>query len=349
MTVNFGNTYGSGYAAFLEPVQTQTPVDLLAKYQDDALSDEDFKRLLVNQDDTKHDPIENLTTANLDDALSEEDFQRLLVNQDDTVNAPIENRATAILIHLQTLVDGIKRDDIEKGTLCSEKDALDASQETSLNAPGSAKAANAFDYPYASEEREDSFSDHRFDPFMRDTNFDDQDYIKRPADSAGAVKNLIISLASIIFGIDFSDKTSKDTRSFAEQEIGLKDDRNLWEDELRNYYKSNYHRNVNEAFSRAEKLISERKSYAKYISYHRFTLLATTIISIVGFTFQKQLLAYVSGGAAVVTFVSMVAYYGSSSFKQDNLASGLKTTIDHLEKIGSTNWIAKNHPLLSYD
>ena len=107
----------------------------------------------------------------------------------------IENATATIILHLHTLADGKPRKDLE-AAFHSPAKAIDFDEIVSEVAP------------------RDYFVDSRFNPFRQETNFDEQDYMKRPSHTLKAINQLISDLVSMLFGIDLIKSDDKDTRTF---------------------------------------------------------------------------------------------------------------------------------------
>lgn len=268
---------------------------------------------------------------NKGDVLTDEEYKEFeqLQKQVDVV----ETDTTKVLIHLHTLADGINRDDIEvAATLLATKKNDNRFSDNSL--------------PFESDYYDDFVYERRFNPFRRDSNFDDQDHSNRPAHTIEGIKKVISGLATILFGVGIGEPKGDllDHRHPEEMEAALKIDINTWNNDLSHHYNTFYGQNMHEAFCRAEFLINARKVYAKAVFYQRVTLYATAILAAVGMIIGKKALAYVSLTASVATFLYMVTDYGSNSFKQANLAAGLKASTEYLERHGSTNRITLSIP-----
>lgn len=305
--VNPGHGAYSDFYDSPKPEQKHSEDKDLLRFQTDALSDEDFQNLYLAQF--------------RDDALTDEDFQRLVPPP--TIVDKVENRTIAILTNLATLADGFDRQDIVGATVTATVDD------------------HSVDF-LKDDQSDDFYHEHRFNPFRRDTNFDDQGHMEQPANTLKAIKNLVTALATVLFGVEFSKKGNNDQRSLEQLEDNFKSDKAIWNKDLSKQYKDYFDRNMNETFSRAEILINERRYYRKIVYYQRVTLCATTILAATGLITGKKALTYIGLSASLITFIYMIALYGSSSFKLANLASEIQTSTGFLEKIGSTYRIRSN-------
>lgn len=317
MSVSLNSHNGlQAYADFYDsPLPERKPAEVdLGEFQSDAVSDEVFQKILDNPQIIDKD-LKNFQG----DALTDEDFQKKYVMPQKVVDK-VEKGTIGILANLLTLADGTDRQSIVDATVSSAGVKLDDLQD----------------------EPEDDFYHHRYNPFRRDTNFDDQDHMERPANTLKAVKNLISALAAILFGIELSKKEHIDQRSLMEMEDNFKTDKTIWELELSKKYKPYFDRNMNEAFIKADSLIKERKRYAIIAYYQRITLFAGTMVAAAGLLTGKKIITYAGMSASLITFIYMIAMYGSSSFKQANLASEIQTSAELLEKMGSAYRLADN-------
>lgn len=257
------------------------------------------------------------------DALGDEEYKKFLEGEKARI-AAIEAKTTAILVNLQTVVDGMNRKDIKKAILPPlQKQQSDKS---------------AVDDPF--QDYNDLFRESRFTSFRRESNFDDQNFLGRSGNTLETINKLISKLTFVLFGFGTTQNGSEEQRSFEEMESDLNVDRKKWEAELGKAYQAYYRRNIEEAFSQAESLINERKDYAKTLLIQRIALYSTAIIAAAGMIVDKKMVTYVSLGLSASTLVWIFYKHVSSSYSEAKLAAKLQSSVEFLEEIGATNIIS---------
>lgn len=273
------------------------------------------------------------------DALSDEDVERYFlypfaVRGKDTPGIKkdkidqVENITLQILAHLSSIADRQDRSEIEA-----------AISPVKIEAPLSPPLYNPpldRDLDLLDQKANLPIFYQFQDPFRKETNFNEQEDPEVIINTTNVAYNILSTLGDIFLGYDFFN-SGKNTKTDAEMEVQLRDDRTYWFKVLNKNYESHFRIKVADALDRAGFLLKDRQDFAKEAYYHRLTLYATLILSLLGKLLNQKALTIFGLATSSITLIFMLTHYKTKTITLKGDSNKLKNLVATAESLAYRN------------